>query len=65
MKRLTLFCLALIPAAFLTAQQPPPRPSPSPSPTPLPAETPTFAAGVEQVIVDTVVVDKKGCRSRA
>ena len=60
MNRLTLFCLALIPAALLTAQQPPPRPSPAPSPTPPPAETPTFPAGVEQVIVDTVVVDKKG-----
>ncbi len=58
MNCLTLFCLVLIPAASLAAQQP--APSPSPSPAPLPAGTPTFAAGVEQVIVDTVVVDKKG-----
>ncbi len=58
MNRFTLFCLAFIQATLVAAQQP--AASPSPSPVPLSAETPTFAAGVEQVTVDTVVVDKKG-----
>ncbi len=44
---------------------PPPAPPghaarPEPTPTPRPDQTPTFPAGVEQVIVDVVVTDKKG-----
>jgi len=36
------------------------RPQPTPTPTPVPDQTPSFPAGVEQVIVDVVVTDKKG-----
>jgi VWFA-related protein len=51
-------CLACL-LAF-AASAPGQEPAPSPSPEAPAAETPTFAAGVEQVTVDTVVVDKKG-----
>src|SRR4029450_5845963 len=35
-------------------------PPPPPPPPPVPDQMPTFPAGVEQVIVDVVVTDKKG-----
>lgn len=58
LNRLVLAAFALIPAGAALAQQP--KPSPTPTPAALSSGTPTFAAGVEQVTVDTVVVDKKG-----
>lgn len=58
LNRLVFTALALAPASAVLAQQP--KPSPTPTPAALSTGTPTFSAGVEQVTVDTVVIDKKG-----
>jgi VWFA-related protein len=51
-----------VPSAAGQAAAPPPATAPAPAPTPAaaPAETPSFPSQVEQVVVDAVVVDKKG-----
>jgi VWFA-related protein len=58
-----LIVLALAAPGLIGAQDKPPAPQTPPAqekPADVPAETPTFPAQVEQVIVDLVVTDKQG-----
>jgi VWFA-related protein len=53
--------VALLAVSTVAAQEPPPdQAAPTETESASPSETPSFGAQVEQVIVDTVVVDKKG-----